>query len=197
MLIAASSSLIILCFLPVKKIKRIALLGDSLTQDIQYARNIEHLFSNQQVDVYAKNGASSTEIFELFHKDNKQYDLIIVMWGINNIYSPMTIIEDYKNLSLRVPDSTIIVAVCLLPWAGFSSWTPEYYYHTVLVNKTLRRLENGILDLVIDPSVLMRSPTNFKYLNNSFTEDGLHLNKKGYSVLTDFMYGYITNYLNK
>ena len=150
---------------------RVAVLGDSITEDGGYIRELRRLCPGLVFDNYGISCETSFQVAGRVtvsgrnHRKKilalEEYDYLVVLAGINNIHAPSRVIEDLKAIYARaksVPNKNIqVVALTLTPWGGSQTWTPRKQANTLAVNHfILSHPEN--VDYVVNLYDVLKDP---------------------------------------
>lgn len=87
---------------------RVAVLGDSITYDGGYIKELQRLCPSLIFHNYGIPGETSTQIAKRVQFNNgdlrrkilalEEYDQLIILAGINNVYEPVRVISDLKKI---------------------------------------------------------------------------------------------------
>lgn len=175
----------------INDIQRIAVLGDSITQDGGYIEELKRTCPNYIFHNYGLSGETTSQILRRIRIKNgnlkhkilalENYDQIIVLAGINNIDDPHKVIADlktiYKKAKTLTPQPLRVIAVTLSPWGGYKTWSFKKQQYTEQVNDfILSHPEN--VDVVVNIYDALKDNHSFR-MKQGFYRPGDRLHPRG------------------
>jgi lysophospholipase L1-like esterase len=183
--------------------KKVAVIGDSITEDGGYIKQLQRLCPDYVFHNYGVAGESTRKIIKRVKKlgSNLQkkvvglweYDELIVLAGVNNISEPKTVINDLQQIYKLAKENpyrdTRVIAVTLTPWKGYKTWNRKKQKNTELVNSFILGKPQSV-DACINVYKPLEDPDNPKTLKYEFhlTNDKLHPRGKGQKVIGQTIY---------
>lgn len=143
--------------------KKVAVIGDSITEDGGYVAELKKLCPNYVFDNFGRSGETTVKIRSRVRATGTdlasktvglwEYDVVIVLAGVNNIDDPNQVISDLAAiyyLAKTCPDRFIkVVAITLTPWKGYSTWNWQKQQNTERVNRFILSQPKNV-DVVVD-----------------------------------------------
>lgn len=169
------------------KIRKIAVIGDSITADNIYVNELKKLINSNSIsfDVYAKVGESTIWMYSQFTSNvkDKGYTDLIILGGINNVDNAETSLEKIYNEAKT--NKIKVIALKLTPV------TPNKYkidYTKIRrVNDWIDSQKGKNIDFIIDTFSLLKNANN--QLNKNYDSgDGLHPNEAGKKLIAKMIY---------
>ncbi len=134
----------------------------------------------------------------LFAKSEPAYTHILVMGGVNDLYSdqtahrtPAKIESDLTTMYQTAREHEAkVIAVTVAPWGGFSRyWTAKRQGDTDTLNEWIRaQPASGKVDHVIDAATILQGDPREKLCEGCAMKDGLHWTKAGHDKLGEALF---------
>jgi lysophospholipase L1-like esterase len=183
--------------------KKIAVIGDSITADGGYIEYLQTRCPFYTFHNFGVSGESTQKILKRIRYRNSDlnrkivgiwdYDDIIVLAGINNIASPLTVIEDLKTIYQMAKNNpyknTRVIAVSLTPWKGYETWDWKKQQNTEMVNAFILSKPQGV-DVTVNVYSALEDPANPKALKADYRRphDKLHPRDAGQAIIGNAIY---------
>lgn len=178
--------------LPLNAALKVALIGDSITEDGGYQRELQKQLPNYIIHNYGIAGESSKKIRQRVRArgsdlKNKiagiwEYDMIIVLAGINNVTEPKQVKRDLQaiyDLAKQNPDKhTRVIAMTLTPWKGYSTWSPYKQFLTMEINHFITQEAHNV-DQVIELYSALGDLRDPERMHPNFHTNGDPLHPRG------------------
>jgi lysophospholipase L1-like esterase len=186
---------------PKALIKNVLALGDSITAHGGYIQKLKEL---------AGPGIKFTKAATVGHKtsqmlarisdpsvagyaDISQFDTLILMGGVNNIWAGKSkITADIDKIislaskKLKAPKK--IVLLTILPFKGYPSWQKKSHQTILQVNEYLKSKDTGTNIICVDTFKLLADPGDNEKLMPGISSDKLHPNSKGQKEMGELIY---------
>ncbi len=171
---------------------KVAVIGDSITEDGGYIKELGKLCPGYVFDNYGISGQQTWQILQRVRMMGSEpekklcgledYGQIIVLMGINNIDNPDRVISDLKKIcamAKSVASHPIrVVVMTLTPWKGYSTWSAQKQANWYKVNKfILSKPENA--DIVVDLANALCDPKDSECLWEGFRNPNDKLHPRG------------------
>lgn len=181
--------------------KRVLCLGDSITAHGGYINRLKELSNNKIEFVKAATvGHKTSQMLKRITDPTaegyvklSEYDTIIVMGGVNNIWAGEKSIKDdltqiftIAKRNLKAPAKIIMLTI--LPYKGYSTWKSSYHDTILNVNDYFKKNSKGLIDNVVDTFKVLSDPSDQQRMFPDFTSDKLHPNNTGHKKMGELIY---------
>ena len=190
--------------------KAVAVLGNSITDGRGSTTNMQNRWPDQMAKRLTGTGVLNLGIggncvvsgglsepaLVRFDRDilrQKGVETLVIFQGTNDIgTSPHAertatqLTEAYKTLAAKAREAGIkhVVGATITPFKGNGWYSPYHEAARQVVNEWIRTTD--VYDAVIDFDLMARDPQDPERLRADISDDGLHLNAKGYDEMGAF-----------
>ncbi len=176
----------------VPRSRRVAVLGDSITADGGFIRELRRLCPGFVFHNYGISGQQTYKIkkrIRAAQSDRRQkiigladYGHLIVFAGVNNIHDRKQVITDLKTIyaaAKRLTHHRIrVIAVTLSPWGGYATWTPQKQRHTREINRFIMSRPVNT-DVSVDIYQRLMHPVHRHRMKSAYYAKGDPLHPRG------------------